>query len=118
MTSIPSSDTPRGRTEISSRAITRVVSAVAAEALGVDAGRVSVDLTETAGRLDITLRTPDAAVPSHPADANAETIQDDTVSARTEQAEQDVRVTVGELTGVPIGGVTVQLAKNRLRLPR
>ncbi|MGY4858851.1 hypothetical protein [Cryobacterium sp. AP23] len=113
---VPGSDTSRGHTQISSRAMTRVVSAVAAEALGVTTGQVSVDLEESAGSLDVTVRAPLKAVPDEPGDA-ADTAGNDTTETRTEQAEQQVRDSVGELTGVPLGGVTVRLTKPLLRLP-
>lgn len=126
---VPGSDTSRGHTQISSRAMTRVVSAVAAEALGVAPGQVSVDLEESAGSLDVTVRTPLKAVPDEPGDAADSTGADstgadstgstgsDSSETRTGQAQQQVRDTVGELTGVPIGDVTVRLTKPLLHLP-
>jgi hypothetical protein len=128
---VPGSDTSRGHTQISSRAMTRVVSAVAAEALGVAPGQVSVDLEESAGSLDVTVRTPLKAVPDEagdPADSagadgtgadstGADSTGSDSTETRTGQAQQQVRDTVGELTGVPIGDVTVRLTKPLLHLP-
>lgn len=54
------SDTPasRGRTVIAARAIEKVVRAVTADQFGVEAKRVSADLTDDGGRLDLAVRTP------------------------------------------------------------
>ncbi|TCL85934.1 hypothetical protein EDF43_101603 [Rathayibacter sp. PhB179] len=47
-----------GRTTITSRAVRRVVSAVTAEALDVDASDVSVELDDDGGKLHVTAQAP------------------------------------------------------------
>ncbi|MDO9396011.1 MAG: hypothetical protein Q7T71_05665, partial [Herbiconiux sp.] len=48
----------RGRNRITSKALNRVVAAVTAEALGVKASRVAVDLADEKGLLLLTVTTP------------------------------------------------------------
>ncbi|MET0955771.1 MAG: hypothetical protein ABWY68_07435, partial [Cryobacterium sp.] len=104
----------RGHTHITSRAMTRLVSAVAAAALGVQPRQVSVDLADTEGRLDLTVRVPLRVLPPEwAADAGAEPSD----RARPDRAEQQIRSGVAELTGTEIGGVTVQLTQARIHLP-
>ena len=107
--------------------MTRVVTAVAAEVLGVQHSRVSVDLANSAGSLDITVRTPLKAVtgesgsPAADDTGDSDTGDSDTgdgdIQSRTDEAQQHVRTTVAELTGIPLGGVTVRLTKSHLHLP-
>jgi len=118
VTVVPSIHTPRGRTDITSRAMTRVVSAVAAESLGVRPSQVTVDLADAAGRLDLTVRTPIRVLPLDAVDTAADAGADDSILARTEHAQHQIRGTVGELTGADIAGVTVRLTSARIRLPR
>ncbi|MBC7519025.1 MAG: hypothetical protein H7248_09150 [Microbacteriaceae bacterium] len=47
-----------GRTRITSRALDRVVGAVSAEALGVEARTVSVDLSDDNGQLVVQITAP------------------------------------------------------------
>ena len=105
----------RGSTRITKRAMTRVVSAVAAEALGVRPSQVSVDLADADGQLDLTVRAPIRVLPLGltPADAP----DDGTILHRTERAQQEIRGTVADLTGAQIAGVVVRLTGARIRLP-
>ncbi|PPG36567.1 hypothetical protein C5E10_00140 [Pseudoclavibacter sp. RFBG4] len=48
----------RGTTRLTPKALTRVASAVAGDALGVDAGSVSVDLDDHNGNLALRISTP------------------------------------------------------------
>ncbi|MBX0300545.1 hypothetical protein K2F54_11210 [Cryobacterium sp. 1639] len=111
MSTVPDIATTRGRTQIGTRAVSQVVSAIAAEALGLRRRQVSVDLNDTAGVVDVTVRAPHRALP----DAAADT--DDDELARTEHTRKQVRGTVGELTGIQVGAVTVRLTTHRLHLP-
>jgi hypothetical protein len=147
VTSVPSIETPRGHTRVSSRAVSRVVSALAAEALGVAARQVTVDLAENGGALDITVRVPVRVLPgqedrtdAHGSDAQgsepqgseaqgsaaqgseaqgseAQGSDDDKLQARATQAEEHIRSTTGELTGARVNDVSVGLTKSRIRLP-
>ena len=112
MTSIPSIDTPRGRTQVTSRAMTLLVSAVAAGALGLTPDQVSVDLTGADGALDLTVRVLIADLRSVDGSAEADALQ-----ARADEKRQHIRGTVSELSGVRINDVTIRLTKTRLRLP-
>ena len=105
---------PRGHTRITDRAMTRLVAAVSAEALGVRPGQVSVDMAEAGGRLDLTVRVPSRALPVEHGHTDA---PDDTVPDPTERAQHDIRGTVTALTGAEIAGVTVRLTDSRIRLP-
>lgn len=114
MTSVPSIDTPRGRTQVTSRAMTVLVSAVAAEALGITPDQVSVDLTGADGAIDLTVRVllADLRSVDESAEADAEDLQ-----SRADDKRQHIRGTVSELSGVRINDVTIRLTKTRLRLP-
>ena len=116
MTAVPSIETPRGRTQVSSRAMTRVVSAVAAQALGLDVGEITIDLDEHDGTLDVTVNVPVRALSSD--NDRTETESDDGLQARAEQSQQHIRDTAIELTGVRIDEVSVRLTTSRIRLPR
>jgi hypothetical protein len=132
VTSVPSIETPRGYTRVSSRAMSRVVSALAAEALGVAAPQVTVDLAENGGALDITVRVPVRALPGQDDRAEvqgsegqggaaqggaAQSSEDDNLQARASQSEEHIRSTTGELTGARVNDVSVRLTKSRIRLP-
>ena len=118
MTSVPRIDTPRGHTEVSTKAMTRLVSAVAAEALGVTPGQVTVDHADADGALDVTVRVPIRALPGEPGRPGADTTDaGDAVQARADRTQQHIRGTVTALTGTPINEVTVRLTTPRLRLP-
>lgn len=117
MSTTVNTQSARGRTQITARAMTRVVSAVAAESLGVKPSQVRVDLADASGRLDLTVRTPIRVLPLDAVDTTADAGADESILARTEHAQQQIRGTVGELTGADIAGVTVRLTSARIRLP-
>ena len=98
--------TPRGTTRIVARAMTRVVSAVAADVLGVRPNQVRVDLADAAGRLDLTVRTPLRLLPLDRGQTDASA--DDDALDRAERAQHDIRGTVATLTGADVAGVTVR----------
>jgi len=107
---------PHGTNRITARAMTRLVSAVAADALGVRPSQVRVDLADAAGRLDLTVRTPIRVLPRDHLEGAAPA--NGTALDRTERAQHDIRGTVAALTGADIAGVTVRLTGARLRLPK
>ena len=90
MTAAPAAPESRGRTHISTRALTRVVTAVAADALGVRLGQVSVDMADDAGWLDLTVRVPLRAVPLERIVAVSDA--GDSAVADAEQVQDDIRV--------------------------
>lgn len=118
MTDTTLATAPRGLTHITSRAMSRVVSAVAADALGIVPSQVSVTLSDAAGRLDVTVRAPIRVLPLDRAGTTPDGQDEDSVLARTEKAQHHIRGAVGELTGADIAGVTVRLTSARIRLPR
>jgi len=107
---------PHGTNRITARAMTRLVSAVAADALGVRPSQVRVDLADAAGRLDLTVRTPIRLLPLDRDETDAPA--DSTTLDRTERAQRDIRGTVATLTGADIAGVTVRLTGARGRPPK
>jgi hypothetical protein len=102
--------------------MSRVVSALAAEALGVAAPQVTVDLAENGGALDITVRVPVRALPGEEdrtevQGSEVQGSEDDNLQARATQSEEHIRSTTGELTGARVNDVSVRLTKSRIRLP-
>lgn len=116
MSSILDLDTTRGHTRIGNRAVSQVMSAIAAEALGVRRRQVSIALTDTAGVVDVTVRAPRRALPGAAADTGTDASTGDDELARTEHTQERVRSAGGELTGIHVGAVTVRLT-HRLPLP-
>ncbi|ASD23706.1 hypothetical protein B7495_17535 [Cryobacterium sp. LW097] len=106
--------TPHGANRITARAMTRLVSAVAADALAVQPSQVKVDVADAAGRLDLTVRTPLRLLPLDRGETD--TSVDDALD-RTERAQHDIRGTVATLTGADIAGVTVRLTGAGSRPP-
>ncbi|WP_120338619.1 hypothetical protein [Cryobacterium soli] len=109
----------RGSTRITARAMTRVVSAVAADALGVRPSQVSVRLADADGGLDLTVRAPIRVLPLDDStlDAAADSPADGTILDRTDRAQHQIRGTVADLTGAEIAGVVVRLTGARIRRP-
>lgn len=104
--------TRRGRTRVTPKALDRVVSAVAAEALGVDAGRVDVELADDVGALALVVSTPIRV-------ASLRLVQSDrsgvhraggSILERTAQAHETIRDRVSAVTGSAIGQVTVRIS--------
>ncbi|WP_199176512.1 hypothetical protein [Subtercola sp. Z020] len=100
-----------GRTRITEKALNRLVAAVAAEALGVSARAVSVDLADSAGKLAVTVRSPLRV-------ASLSRVQDDrtlvertggTLLERAAAAQQQIRARATALSGSSIDTVTVRL---------
>lgn len=119
MSTVLDIDTARGRTQIGTRAVSQVVSAIAAEALGVRRRQVSVNLADSAGVVDVTVRAPRRALPGAATETDAATdaAEDAAELARTEHTRAQVRSAAGELTGIRVGAVTVRLTSHRLHLP-
>ncbi|RFA06944.1 hypothetical protein B7R21_17675 [Subtercola boreus] len=100
-----------GHTRITARALNRLMEAVAAEALGVAARSVSVDLADDAGRLAVTVRSPLRVV------SLAQVTREPGIVARTggtlldraTAAQQRIRSLGASLSGSDISTVTVRL---------
>jgi uncharacterized alkaline shock family protein YloU len=100
-----------GRTKIAPRALDRVVSAVTADALGVTAKTVSVDLEDNGGSLSLMVSTP-IRVPSlervlHGTDVIGRT--GGSVLDRAKVAQETIRSRVQSLTGSTVDRVIVTI---------
>ncbi len=101
----------RGRTRVTPKALSRVVSAVTAGALRVDADQVRVDLADRQGALSVTVSTP-IRVPSLAqvqADKSAVRRTGGSIMDRASQAQETIRHQVSALTGTTIGSVSVRV---------
>lgn len=109
-----------GRTRIISRALNRVVSAVSAEELGVDAGRVGVDLTDERGELVLTIRSPIRIVALSRVTRDPDVVGNTggTLLERAAHAQGVIRARVTHLTGYRIARVVVRLDSADIRTER
>ena len=101
----------RGTTRLTAKALTRLVSAVAGDALGVDAGSVSVDLDDHNGKLALRLRTP-VRVPSLARireQPGALERSGGPLLERVDTAKTTIRDRVQSLTGSHVGLVTIRV---------
>ena len=107
--------TTHGRNRVTTRALTRVVTAITAEAMGVSARHVSVHLADAAGQLQVTVIAPisvpalTAARRTGAAPATAGTAGG-SLLARAAIAQAGIRDRVGQLTGSAVGPVTLHLS--------
>lgn len=94
-----------GRTQISPRAVRRVVSAVTAEALGVKSSDVSVEIGSESGSMTVV-----AKAPVHvPALGDISRAPSETLIARLGRAQSTIRDRSLALTGRAIGRVDLQI---------
>jgi uncharacterized alkaline shock family protein YloU len=108
----PAGAAQRGRTRITSKALNRVVSAVTGDALGVDSGRVGVDLADRDGLLGLTVTTPIRVVSLARIESDASVVgrSGGTIIDRSRQAQETIRDRVTEITGSSIDSVTVKVS--------
>lgn len=101
----------RGRTRITTRALSRVVSAVTADTLHVQADHVAVTLADDKGQLVLTVSTPIniVALPRVTKDPSVVIRTGGTILHRAHAAQQQIRARVSELTGSRIDRVSVHL---------
>ncbi|WP_146244078.1 hypothetical protein [Curtobacterium sp. MCBD17_013] len=104
-------DTP-GRTRVTARALSRVVAALTAEELDVDADHVHVDLEDRDGALAAILRTP-IGVRGLDADDDAPSLVE-----RCSAAQRTLRDRVPALTGRHLAQVTLHLTGAVIRAER
>ncbi|MBF4571779.1 hypothetical protein ITJ64_04555 [Herbiconiux sp. VKM Ac-1786] len=102
-----------GRTVIAPRAVRRVVSAVTADALDVDASAVSVELADERGVLVVTARTPIRLSPLGVAPRGGE--RSGTLLERVASAQSSIRDRLLALTGSSIGRVDLRITGADLR---
>ncbi len=119
-TTLGNGPAPGGRTRITTRALARVVAAIAAETLGVDLGAVDVGLDDDHGLLVLTVSAPIRAA------SLTRVAQDPAVVERTggpllaraTAAQRTIGERVAAMTGARIGRVTLRLSGTRIRLER
>lgn len=102
----------RGRTRITDRSLKRVVSAVTADTLGVDVGRVAVELFDQKGALAVSVTTSIRVVSLDRVQGEPSVVArtGGSIMERTAQAQETIRDQVNMLTGYTIGRVTVRLS--------
>lgn len=107
----------KGRTTVSTRALNRLVCAVAADALGVDPSAVGAEITDDQGNLALTVSAPIrvVALTRVHRDPSVVTRTGGTILERAEHARQHIHYRVGELTGSTLSRVTVRLTGADIR---
>lgn len=110
----------RGRTTITATAMQRIVRAVTAEQLDVDARSVHAELTDEAGRLAVAVRTPIrvVSIERYQQDPTALDRLGGSVLERAQQAERRIAARFGELTGSVVDRVSVRLTAARIGTER
>lgn len=102
----------RGRTRITNKSLKRVVSAVTADALGVDAGGVAVELSDQKGALAVSVTTSIRVVSIDQVHGEPSIVARNggSIMERTSRAQETIRDRVNSLTGYTIGRVTVRVS--------
>ncbi|RRD49071.1 hypothetical protein [Arachnia propionica] len=98
----------RGHTLIAPRALTRLASAVAGDALGVDARRVQVNLANASGDLGLEVASP-VRVDPLPAHRSSGGETEAPLLERVRTASEVIRHRVATLTGRVVGAVDMRL---------
>ena len=101
----------RGRTTVSTRALNRLVCAVAADELGVNPSTVGAEITDDLGKLALTVSAPIRIVSLTQVHRDPSVVRrmGGTIVDRAERARQHIQHRVGELTGSALSKVTVRL---------
>lgn len=115
-THVADEDKQNGRTTLSAHALTRVAAAVTADAVGMRATQVKVDLSDLNGLVAIAVRAP-ARVPT------LESIRADHsgidrvggLVSRAAMAQSTIRARFSELTGAKTAHVTLHLTSADIR---
>ncbi|WP_440709523.1 hypothetical protein [Herbiconiux sp. YIM B11900] len=110
-------DRDRGRNRITAKALNRIVSAIAAEALDVEGLGVGVELGDDKGLLAVAVTSP-IRVPSLEGIRAAGSLpagSGGTVLERAGAAQDSIRDRVPALTGSTVGRVTVRVARVDIR---
>lgn len=102
---------PPGRTHITKRALTSLVTGVAAESIGVDVADVGVAFRDDHRLLAITVTTimPSASLDGIRHDPTLVGRAGGTLLDRAARAEKDIATRVAYLTGLSIGHVTMSV---------
>ena len=107
----------RGTTRLTAKALTRLASAVTGDALGVDAGSVSVDLEDHRGSLALRISTP-IRVPSLERIRSQEASIERSggpILARVEQAKGEIRDRFQSLTDSRVERVMLRVTSLNIR---
>lgn len=116
------SDAPasRGRTVITARAIEKVVRAVTADQFGVEARRVSADMTDDDGRLDLAVRTPIRVVSIGRLqdDPQSVTRSGGSITDRADRAERTIVDQVTTITGSTVSKLALRFTTADIRQER
>lgn len=114
---VSAEERPRGRTRITPRALSRVVSAVAAEGLGVPVESVRVQLQDERGALAVNISTGAPVTQWRIPGAHRPAFQGPGASLlnRSEHARQLPRDRVAALTGSTVGSITIRFTGATMR---
>ncbi|WP_066039646.1 hypothetical protein [Herbiconiux solani] len=112
MTTAATTPVAAGRNRITSRALNRVVAAVTADALGVEASRVGVALADEKGLLVLTVTTPIRVVSLNRVAEERAVVEraGGSIVSRAARAQETIRDRVNALTGSAVARVTVRLS--------
>ena len=107
------SDAPafRGRTTIAARAVEKVVRAVTADQFSVDPKRVSADLTDDGGRLDLAVATPIRVVPIGRVQEDPQALAKagGSITDRASRGEAAIIEQVGTITGSTVSRLALRI---------
>lgn len=107
----PESGQQRGRTTVTPRALNSLASALMAEAFGIAAKAVQVDLSDQNGLLALTIRTPIRVSSLNKVRQRAQiaTTRQNTILQRVTDAQTMIQERVTALTGSNVAHVTIRL---------
>jgi len=106
-----------GRTRVTSRALSSLAGAVAADALGVPASTVRIELSDAAGALSLVVAGP-VRLPSLEriaADPGVVARTGGSVLERAEKAQEQIRRRVSDLSGSAVTRVVVRITGTDIR---
>jgi hypothetical protein len=102
-----------GRVDVTSRALDRVITAIAASELEVKATDVSVTLTDEQGRLGVAVAAPIRVAPLADLEASGFRLLD-----RGQRARSSIRAEVERIAGREVGTVSVRFSAAIVSKPR
>ncbi|MEX1079137.1 MAG: hypothetical protein WED09_08530 [Homoserinimonas sp.] len=99
------------------RALSRVVSAVAAEGLGVQSKAIRVELSDERGALAVSVSTNISVMEVRKTRRDAEYLRwsGESLLDRSERTQQLLRARVATLTGLTVGHITIRLTGATMR---
>lgn len=104
----------RGRTHVTSRALTRLIGVLSADALAVSSDQVTVGLTDASGRLAVHVRAPIGITSLRATRSEPQTQSGShsggTVLERAERAQEHIRRETSRLSGTDVAHVVVHVS--------